>query len=382
MKLFISLFCLMVLLSCKSYGPLLSDTDATKETRKRYRQLRKLSSKGVMIGYQDALAYGIGWKEEDNMCDMYRTSGEYPAVFGWDFGDIHKPTNLDTVSFSRMVNWIRKVHSMGGINTISWHMDNPVSGASSWDNADIAGLILPGGKHHDKFIEKLDKAAILLNQCRSGNEPIPIIFRPFHEHNGDWFWWGKGNTSEEDYVSLFRFVHHYFTEVHGIHHLIYAFSPDRSRLQDTFSSKEFLYAYPGDEYVDILGLDNYEDVKSCETKAMNEVKIQNLIHSLEVLTDIAAEKGKIAALTETGLEGIKEERWFTRRILEPLLASEKAQRISYVHMWRNANKVHHYMIYPEHPNKADFIKFVNEPIILTLKDISRKKILPNSFSAN
>jgi mannan endo-1,4-beta-mannosidase len=361
---------------------LFSDAQATKETRKRFQQLRTLSSQGVMIGYQDALAYGVGWTEDDNMCDMYRTSGEYPAVFGWDFGDIHKSTNLDTVSFSKMVNWIKRVHLMGGINTISWHMDNPVTGASSWDKADIAGLILPGGEHHDKFIERLDKAARLIKNCRNGNKPIPIIFRPFHEHNGDWFWWGKGNTSEEDYVALYRFVFNYFTQVHGIHQLIYAFSPDRSRLKDTFSREEYLYAYPGDEYVDLLGLDNYQDVKVSENDSTKEQSIQKFILSLEILTDIAAEKGKVAALTETGLEGIKEKMWFTNRILEPLLSSEKAQRISYIHLWRNANTVHHYMIYPEHPNKDDFIEFVNEPIILTLKDISHKKIRPNSFSAH
>ena len=310
---------------------------------------------------------------------MYRISGEYPAIYGWDLGDIHKSENLDNVSFTNMIVWIREVHRMGGINTISWHMDNPVSGASSWDKSQIAKDILPGGPFHDQFNERLDMAAKFLRACKIDNEYIPIIFRPYHEHNGGWFWWGKGNMSEEDYVAIFRYTVDYFRNHHDLHHLIIAFSPDRSRMIDPQSKEEYLYAYPGDDYVDLLGLDNYADVQVYDQDSLNEAGIINFVSSLEMLTDLAQEKGKPSALTETGSNGIKDEEWFSKRILEPIKSSKKAKRISYILFWRNHDKSHHFMAYPEHPAENDFERFIDDPLIFTLNDIGHN-FTANSFS--
>jgi mannan endo-1,4-beta-mannosidase len=357
---------------CQSYAPLSSDKNATWATKKAYHNLANISSSGIMIGYEDALAYGIGWWDEKDMCDMYRVSGEYPAIYGWDLGDIHNTQNLDTVSFSRMIDWIKEVHLSGGINTVSWHMDNPVSGASSWDKSDIVSSILPGGSHHQNLLYKLDRSARFLKNCKIGNAYIPIIFRPFHEHNGDWFWWGKGNTTEANYIKLYQFVAHYLQNEHDIHHLIYAFSPDRSRISNVLDTSAYLYGYPGDSYVDLIGIDNYHDVRPSENASTNTQAIKNFVTSLEVVTEIALQKGKVAALTETGFEGIKDDRWFTEWILKPLLSSQKAQRIAYILFWRNRNTKHHYMAYPKHRAEKDFIQFVNDPNILTLKDIQKQ----------
>ena len=301
-----------------------------------------------------------------------QSTAETRKIYGWDIGDIHKNENLDSVSFPKMINWIKKVHLMGGINTISWHMDNPVSGASSWDKSKIAADILPGGQAHDLFLTKLDRAALMLKNCKINNVYIPIIFRPFHEHNGDWFWWGKGNVKEE-YILLYRFVVDYFKIKHNIHHLIYAFSPDRSRIMDLNLESDYLYGYPGDDYVDLIGIDNYMDMSTNPIDSLEQKAIRNFVKSLEMITQIAANKGKLSALTETGYEGIKDNKWFTRKLLKPILSSGAAQRISYILMWRNANKSHHYMVYPEHPVKDDFIEFINHPVIFTLNDISGKK---------
>jgi mannan endo-1,4-beta-mannosidase len=271
-----------------------------------------------------------------------------------------------------MIEWIKLVHTHGGINTISWHMDNPVNGNSSWDKTPIGKDILPGGTYHQAFLDKLDRAASFLKACKIGIKYVPIIFRPYHEHNGDWFWWGKGNLTEEEYRSVFRFTIDYFQDVHQIHHLIYAFSPDRSRISTASDITQYLYGYPGDNYVDIIGLDNYRDVGATGIDTLDQKGIENLKISLEMITDLADQKGKIAALTETGSEGIKDENWFTQRLLQPLLSSEKAQRISYILTWRNANTEHHFMSYPGHPSEEDLSTFVTHPAILTLEDVGRR----------
>lgn len=366
--------CIVILLcifsSCNSSRVFTSDKNSNNAAKGLLERLKN-TKEGFMVGYEDALAYGVDWKAEKNMCDMYRTSGEYPAIYGWDLGDVHTARNLDNVSFVNMLVWIRQVHQSGGINTISFHMDEPISGESSWTKVKIMKDILPGGKHHDKIKTHLDHAAKFLKNCKIGDDYIPIIFRPWHEHNGDWFWWGKGNADEQDYIKLYQFTADYFKKEHNIHHLLYAFSPDRSRIKNIEDKSEYLYGYPGDDYVDLIGLDNYWDVKQSGEKNTDEKSIKSFVRSLEVLSDVAEERGKIAALTETGLESINNDKWFTERILNPIKSSEKAQKIKYILFWRNNDTKHHFMAYPEHTVKDDFNVFIKDPLTLTLKDIGK-----------
>ncbi len=369
-KTIILLFCSVFLgYSCHSNKTITSDKSATKGAQDLYKRLEATAGKGIMIGHQDALAYGLGWWKREGMCDMYRVSGEYPAVYGWEIGDIHTPRNLDSVAFSDMKNWMIDIHKNGGINAISFHMDNPVDGASSWDTSKITKDILPGGKDHQKLLFHLDLAANFIKSIQTDAQAVPMIYRPFHEHNGNWFWWGKGNTTEADYIALFQFNVDYFRKKHNIHNLIYAFSPDRSRMKSSGSRTDYLYGYPGDDYVDLLGWDNYMDVKASNNDSLNAVGIKSLVTGLEMIADLAAEKGKLCALTETGSESIKDPKWFTQRILNPIKASPKASKITYVSFWRNARESHHYMSYPGHITEADFKDFVKDPMTLTLKDI-------------
>ena len=325
-----------------------------------------------MVGYEDALAYGVGWKNQDeSFCDMYQVSGHYPAVYGWDIGDIHRSVNLDTVPFDDIVSWIQEIHIHGGINTISWHMDNPVNGNSSWDNSKIAKEILPGGNYHKAFLEKLDLAAAFFKKCKIGDTYIPIIFRPFHEHNGNWFWWGRGNFEESEYIDVYRFTADYLKHHHDIHHLIYAYSPDRSRLANPTDSTGYFWGYPGDDYVDILGIDNYHDVRVHSIDSLNITGARGLRVSVEMVYKLAEERGKVAALTETGAEGIKDSQWFTKRLLEPITGSENKIKLAYVLMWRNANTKHHYMVYPGHMANKDFNLFINDPATLSLDDVGK-----------
>ncbi len=151
--------CIVILLcifySCNSTRVFTSDKNSTNAAKALLERLKN-TKEGFMVGYEDALAYGVDWKAEKNMCDMYRTSGEYPAIYGWDLGDVHTARNLDNVSFVNMLVWIRQVHQSGGINTISFHMDEPISGESSWTKVNIMKDILPGGHHHDTLKTHLD----------------------------------------------------------------------------------------------------------------------------------------------------------------------------------------------------------------------------------
>lgn len=333
----------------------LIDKQATPETRALYQNMYRLSGKGFMFGHHDADAYGVLWKEEAGRSDVKDVCGSHPAVHGFDLGAIGKASNIDNVSFENMRQWVIGAYQRGGLSTLSWHYDNPVSGGNSWDKTPAVKDILPGGPAHEKFVKALSQVADFLASCRVQDTAVPLIFRPWHEHNGDWFWWGKGFCTEAEYIQLWKFTVDYLKNTRQLHHIIYAFSPDRSRLDMSQPTSSYLYGYPGDAYVDIIGLDNYMDVGATWNKRTPEEQAKGFVASITMVDALARAKHKVAALTETGLEGVTRPDWFTQVILEPLVKAKV--HIAYVLVWRNANTQHHYAPYLGHPSAPDFIRF-------------------------
>jgi len=350
-----------------SIGQVPVDNNATKQTRALYANLKKLGGRGVLLGHQDDLAYGIGWKNEKGRSDVKEVSGSYPALYGWDMGKLGRAFNIDTVNFQNMKTWIKEAYRRGGINTISWHMDNPVTGGDSWDQTPAVAAILPGGERNEFFKQKLDLFAEYLNDLKVGfGTKIPILFRPFHEHTGNWFWWGKGNCTSQEYITLWRFTVDYLRKEKGIHHLLYSYSTDQ------FDSKEqYLEFYPGDNYVDIIAFDDYHSVKSLEDR-------NKLVYRLKTVVDLAESKGKIAAFSETGVETIPDDDWYTSILLSGIKSNQKTMYISYVMLWRNAWLHHHYAPYPGHSSAEDFIKFRNDPFTIFEDDLPKMYKMPKS----
>lgn len=375
---------LLIALSCLYYqcAPnkrtvLLIDPLATTETKALYAFLKESSKSKIMFGHEDTDAYGIGWWADAQRSDVKDIVGDYPAVHGWDLGDIHLDRNLDSVSFADMHRWISDTHTRGGINTISWHLDNPINGNNSWDQAQVVDKILPGAAYHQNYLNHLDKIADFLANCKSGNTLIPIIFRPFHEHNGDWFWWGKGHCSEEDYIQLWRFTVDYLKNKKGLHHLIYAFSPDRSRMGSASSKEDYLYAYPGDDYVDLIGFDNYWDVGRVHNTKSEADQKQDFVKGLKLITRLAKEKNKVAALTETGSLGLQYDDWYSRFILDPIKTEKDSIEIAYFLVWRNFDREGACAPYLGHPAANDFNKFYQDDLTLFESDLQSIYIAPN-----
>lgn len=365
----VTLLAFFVIPFFQSRGQSLIDKNATEETKALYSNLAIIRTQGFLFGHQDDDAYGVTWKGEKNRSDVKDVCGSYPAVHGWDIGkNLNNPNNIDGVLFTDMLYWIEQTYKRGGINTISWHWDNPVTKGDAWDKTPAVKDILPGGVKHAELTSKLDLLADFFNKCKSGQVFIPVIFRPWHEHNGDWFWWGKGNCSEEEYIKLWKFTVDYLKNTKSIHHLIYTFSPDRSRIELANAKAGYLYAYPGDDYVDILGLDNYMDVGVKWNKKSPEIQRAEFIQSLKLISQVATEKKKIPALTETGLEGITNPGWFTEVILNPMKENKDIQ-IAYILVWRNGNTNHHYAPYKGHSSESDFKKFFNDPKTLFESDL-------------
>ena len=136
-----------------------------------------------MFGHQDDLAYGVNWKYVTGNSDIKEVTGDYPAVYGWELGqlELDSPANLDAVPFAAMKNFIAEGYARGGVITISWHFTNAVTGKSAWDAVPgVVAAILPGGTKHDLYKSWLDKLASFMHALKGKNgEAIPVIFRPF-----------------------------------------------------------------------------------------------------------------------------------------------------------------------------------------------------------
>ena len=358
-----------------SVGMGLSDPNATPEARMLYAHLQNIKQQHSLFGQQDALAYGFQWDgsgtDEVPRSDVKEVTGSHPALVGWDLGglELGEDKNLDGVDMIKMRKGIQAVYRRGGVNTISWHMRNPVSGGGHGDKTPAVKDILPGGSKHDLFKARLDAFAAFNESIKIGDTYIPIIFRPWHEHNGEWFWWGKGNASEQDYIALWRFTITYLRNEKHLHNLIIATSPDRSRTDLKTFTQDYLYAYPGDDYVDIMGLDNYWDLGHPANKASAQEQLKDFTESLGDLAAIANQHHKLAALTECGSESIPNPTFWTDILLKGMTANEQARQMVYVMVWRNATHGgesghHFYTPYPGHPSAADFIKFKESDYIL------------------
>src|SRR5579872_4799619 len=109
------------------------DKAATKETVHLYRHLKALASKGFLFGHQDDLAYGYGWKYIPGRSDIKDVTGDYPALYGWELGriELDHAVNIDSVPFDKMKGFIREGYARGGVITISWHLNNPLTGGTA-----------------------------------------------------------------------------------------------------------------------------------------------------------------------------------------------------------------------------------------------------------
>jgi len=347
-------FFIFLLTSCKSLVELtgrgLVDNKVTRNTKSTYKQIKKIPKKGFYIGHQDTSAYGVEWSHDNNSnenSDIYRLTKKYPAIYGFDIGDLELgySKNLDGVSFDLMRKLIKQAHANGSLVTLSWHANNPLTNGNSWDKTPAVSSVLSSGEIHDKFDTWIERLAIFFKSLTWNGKSIPLIFRPYHEMSGSWFWWGNTNCSPEEYIQLWRETVNKLRDVHGVHNLIYVYSPDKIT-----TSKQYLEFYPGDEYVDVLGIDVYDG-------NLHPYFDKFLEPGLSVITELSRLKNKPIALTETGLERIPKPKWFT----EKLLPAIENTPISWVLFWRNHDKSHHYIPYPMHAAANDFIEFSNHP---------------------
>lgn len=355
------------------------DPNATAATKSLFAYLQDIRGRQILFGHQHDTDEGItitGTAGDAPESDVKNDVGDYPAVFGWDTLSLEgkeKPGVSGNPEQSRLnlIRSVQEAHRLGGIVTLSSHMPNFVTGGSFNDtNGSVVEHILPGGDKNAEFNAFLDNIAAFANNAKDdeGNL-IPILFRPFHEQNGGWFWWGAKTTSTSQYIELYRYTVEYLRDKKGVHNFLYVFSPN-----GTFGGSEanYLTTYPGDDYVDVLGMDQYDNQETPGTTGF----LNGLVADLKMISRLADSKGKIATFSEFGYspQGMKttgnaDLHWFTD-VLHAIQSDPDAKRMAYMLTWANfgVNVNNLFVPYRNAPNGLgdhellpDFIHYYDDP---------------------
>jgi mannan endo-1,4-beta-mannosidase len=373
---FISMFlagCFLIsALNCNSqnsggkYSPVI-DPKATKATKALFHNLQRIQENHILVGHHDATLYGHTWAGDENRSDIKDVCGSHPALVGFDFAiATNKPSEVSKQRFEATLKQTIEAYNRGAVVTFCWHANNPHNGQTAWVDTTKAventvKELLPGGKAHADYKLNLKQIADMAKLAKgSDGKLIPIIFRPFHEMEGGWFWWGRPYRTPTEFKQLWQFTVEYLRDDLGVHNFIYAYSTDCKFK----TSKEYLIDYPGDKYVDVLGMDDYWDFR---TDGANNPTLA--AEKVKIISDLAQAKGKLAAMTETGLESIPDRVWFTTKLL-PVLRY-KGAKLAYVMLWRNDTqmKQHFYAPFPGQISVPDFLKFYKDDYTLFEKDL-------------
>lgn len=222
---------------------------------------------------------------------IYEVTGKYPAICGFDFMD-YAPARTELGARGKSVDVALNFHEQGGIVTFCWHWNAPnkylkdgtdASGNPRWwqgfstanTDFDIAA-VMNGDDPEGKALIDADIAVIAACINRLGDAGVPILWRPLHEASGGWFWWGAKGA--EPYKQLWLYLYDQLTNVYGCNNLIWVWNGQAADW------------YPGDEYVDIIGVDIYADAHNYGAQ---NAKFAELLEYPNT--------NKITALTENGV---------------------------------------------------------------------------------
>ena len=177
---------------------------------------------------------------------IFQVTGRWPAVVTVDYADFKHQWVATSGPNQLLIAYWRA----GGLVSVSAHLNNPAraeGGGLNDQRQKLDDLFLPGTATNQRWLHQLDDLAAGLQELQAAG--VVVLWRPFHELNGNWFWWGAQAPGEMG--RLWQQMFHYFTETKGLHNLIWVYSPNQGQKVGDY--------YPGDRFVDLVGLDAYTD---------------------------------------------------------------------------------------------------------------------------
>jgi mannan endo-1,4-beta-mannosidase len=235
-------------LVCQSAFGFVADTPVSPNASPEAQSL--LTFLSDVYGHKTLSGQQEGWRGTNEFgfeLNYIRTNtGKLPAILGLDLMSVTLPSRSrdDHEVVKRSIDWYQR----NGIVTICWHWHAPIGKRSFYTKEtefDLRQGLIEGTPEHAAILRDIDAIAAELKLLQDAH--VPVLWRPLHEANGRWFWWGAQGA--EPCRKLWRLIFHRLTDVHHLNNLIWIYSPGAAiDLSDW---------YPGDAYVDIIGQDHY-----------------------------------------------------------------------------------------------------------------------------
>lgn len=225
------------------------NSQATYNAKKLLQYLSAIGGRKIVTGQHTQT---VGMEEID---EIRRITGKEPALRGFELLAYSPNIRYETgdescrIEIDENRNTLEQARAFGrkgGIVAFTWHWFSPLGG---WDKSfyaektefDPSKVLLAGTAEREAFYHDLDVMAVCLKPFM--DEDIPALWRPFHESEGEWFWWGRKGPAVA--AKLYRLMYDYFVNVHHLNNLLWVWN---------CPLKE---GYPGDDVVDILSRDLY-----------------------------------------------------------------------------------------------------------------------------
>lgn len=224
-----------------------------------------ISGKGTLSGQHN---FPISGDRNSKFAADY--IGKTPVVWSQDFGFAAAGDKDSYLARPDIIREAIRQHKLGSIVTLCWHAApptasepvtfQPLPGYDSTALASVQGklldkqfkdLLTPGTRIYKQWIKQVDEIAGYLKQLSDAK--VPVLWRPYHEMNGDWFWWGGRYEGKYTTAALYRQIFDRLVKHHKLNNLIWVWSVDRP----SKAGREFVNYYPGNQYLDMLAIDIY-----------------------------------------------------------------------------------------------------------------------------
>jgi mannan endo-1,4-beta-mannosidase len=252
---------LAAVLSCAAWAqtaPEPVNPHATPEARALLAYINSISGRAIIAGQHNYPNDGARWTDM-----AYDLTAKYPGLFGGDFGFSAGADKDSVLSRPAMIAEVERQYSNGAVITLTWHEVRPTDNEPVTFHDSVQGhltdaewkeLLTPGTPLYKRWCAQVDVVAGYLAQLREAH--VPVLFRPYHEINGNWFWW-TGRPGKDGSAALYRQLYDRFVNVHHLDNLLWVWNvnapnPDWPPLA--------VY-YPGAPYADVITMDIYGEFK-------------------------------------------------------------------------------------------------------------------------
>jgi mannan endo-1,4-beta-mannosidase len=279
----VMIFALAAVLGCAVWAqsaPAPVNPHATPEARALLAYLQSISGKGTITGQHNFPNDGSRWTDQ-----AYDLTGKYPGLYGEDFGFSAGDDKDSVLSRPATIQEVKRQYKNGAVIALMWHAVRPTEDEPVTFRDSVQGhltdyewqqLLTPGSPLYNRWCAQVDVIAGYLRQLRDAH--VPVLFRPYHEINGNWFWWG-GRPGKGGSSALYRQLYDRFVNVHHLDNLVWVWNVN----SPSGSAGPIADYYPGAQFADVAAIDIYGEFK------------QEYYTSMFALAD-----GKPIALAEVG----------------------------------------------------------------------------------